>query len=68
VVSPLAGTDQAFDFRVQRYEGRPVLTWWQGPLADFHGRGVELIYDTSYRRVATVRAGNGYQPTCTSSS
>ena len=57
---PLAGTDQAFDFRAQRYRGKPVLTWWEGPLADFHGRGVGRIYDTAYRPVATVRAGNGY--------
>src|SRR5215212_4846489 len=57
---PLKGTDQAFDFRVQRSRGKPALTWWQGPLSDFHGRGAGYVYDT-YRRVATVRAGNGYQ-------
>jgi hypothetical protein len=57
---PVPGTDQAFDFRAQRYLGKPVLTWWEGPLADFHGRGVGRIYDTAYRPVATVRAGNGY--------
>ena len=50
-----------FDFRVQQYEGRPVLTWWQGK-AFFpgQGRGVGMIYDGSYRRIAVVRAGNGY--------
>ena len=50
-----------FDFRVQQYEGRPVLTWWQGK-AFFpgEGRGVGMIYDSSYRRIAVVRAGNGY--------
>ncbi len=50
-----------FDFRVQQYEGHPVLTWYQGK-AYFpgEGRGVGMIYDSSYRRVAVVRAGNGY--------
>ena len=23
---------RASDFRVQQYEGKPVLTWWQDPL------------------------------------
>jgi hypothetical protein len=58
---PLEGNTQAFDFRAQRFEGKRVLTWWEGPLADFHGRGVGRIYDAAYRPVATVRAGNGYR-------
>ncbi len=51
---------QATDFRVQRYRGKPVLTWWQGTesIAGV-GRGEYEIYDTSYRHVATVRAGHG---------
>jgi hypothetical protein len=48
------------DFRVQTYQGNPVLTWWQGKLIVGDGRGVGEIYDTSYRPVATVKAGNGY--------
>jgi hypothetical protein len=48
---------------VQRYEGRPVLTWWQDPLiAGGSSKAGEMILDSSYRRVAVVRAGNGYQP------
>ena len=58
---PLSGTAQAFDFRAQTYDGKPVLTWWEGTPADFHGRGLGRIYDTAYRPLATVRAGNGYQ-------
>src|SRR5215213_381708 len=58
---PLAGADQPFDFRAQTFDGKPVLTWWEGSLVDYHGLGVGEIYDTSYRPVATVRAGNGYQ-------
>src|SRR5262245_2186818 len=30
---PVAGPDQAADFRVQTYDGKPVLTWWEGPIA-----------------------------------
>jgi hypothetical protein len=48
------------NFRVQRYRGRPVLTWWQGVSRKGVGRGRYEIYDTSYRRIAEVRAGNGF--------
>jgi len=50
-----------FDFRVQRYDGRPVLTWWEGTaIFPGEGLGVGVIYDISYRPVAIVHAGNGY--------
>ena len=49
----------AADFRVQRYRGRPVLTWWQGVSTKGVGRGRYEIFDTSYRRIAEVRAGHG---------
>src|SRR5688500_1453514 len=54
----LPGVRKAFDFRVQTFEGRPVLTWWQGRVRSGHGFGEGVIVDRSYRRVATVRAGN----------
>jgi hypothetical protein len=58
---PLPRGARAADLRVQSYEGRPVLTWWQDPLQDAHGGGAgEVIVDSSYRRIAVVRAGNGY--------
>ena len=48
------------DFRVQTYEGKPVLTWWRGHVSDMGvGDGWYVIYDTSYRPVAEVRPGNG---------
>jgi Arylsulfotransferase (ASST) len=49
--------DAASDFRVQRYQGSPVLTWWQGIVPE----SVGVIEDSSYHVVATVRAGNGLQ-------
>jgi hypothetical protein len=59
---PLPGKLQAFGFREQHYEGKPVLTWWQGVVSSLgFGRGVDVIYDTHYRRIATVHAAEGYQ-------
>jgi hypothetical protein len=54
---------RAADLRVQEYEGRPVLTWWQDPLvaAGRRDAGV-VIADSSYKDILIVRAGNGYQP------
>ena len=52
-------TQGATDFRVQRYKGKPVLTWWQGRSVVGIGHGSYVIVDDSYRRIATVRAGNG---------
>ena len=57
---PLAGDQQAFDFRAQEYRGQPVLTWWQGRMATYRGTGVGRIVNADYEPVATVRAGNGY--------
>jgi hypothetical protein len=53
----------AMNFRPQLYRGAPVLSWWQGhvdPLG--FGRGEDIIMDSSYREIAHVGGGNGYQP------
>ena len=50
----------ATGFRVQRYRGQPVLTWWQGRTRLGHGMGEYVILDRHYREVAVVRAGHGY--------
>ncbi len=53
---------RAADFRVQRYEGKPVLTWWQNPLvANGSRKAGMVIANSQYRRIAVARAGNGYQ-------
>jgi hypothetical protein len=47
------------DFRVQHYQGKPVLTWWRGRLSNVGvGDGWYVIYNTSYKPVAEVRPGN----------
>jgi hypothetical protein len=57
-----AGT-RAANLRVQEYEGRPALTWWQDPLvADGSKTAGEVIANSAYQTIAVVRAGNGYQP------
>ncbi len=51
---------QATDFRTQTYHGKPVLTWWQGIISKAGvGRGVYEIYDSSYREIAEIAAGDG---------
>jgi hypothetical protein len=47
------------DFRVQRYRGKPVLTWWRGETAKGIGNGRYVIYDDSYQLIANVTAGHG---------
>ena len=47
------------DFRVQRYRGKPVLTWWRGKSADNKRLGRYSIYDNSYRLITYVRPSKG---------
>ena len=56
---PVKPPDTAADLRVQKYQGKPVLTWWQGYSGAGVGAGEDIIYDSSYRQVAVVKAGNG---------
>ncbi|HUA10726.1 MAG TPA: arylsulfotransferase family protein [Solirubrobacteraceae bacterium] len=51
----------ATNLHVARYEGKPVLVWWQGSVLELgFGEGEDVIYDDHYRRIATIHAGNGY--------
>jgi hypothetical protein len=51
--------EEASDFRVQTYEGQPVLTWWQGTGLGGLSSGSDYIYNDHYQQIATVNAGNG---------
>jgi hypothetical protein len=52
--------DTATDFNVQTYQGKKVLTWWQGNVSFAGtGDGVDEIYNSSYQHIATVKAANG---------
>ena len=59
---PIPAGDTATNFQVQSYEGKPVLTWWQGRVLEVgFGQGEDVIVNSAYRRLAGVRAGNGYR-------
>jgi hypothetical protein len=60
---PLPAGDIAANFQVQTYNGQPVLVWWQGHVPEKLGVGFgrDEIYSTSYTRIASITAGNGYQ-------
>jgi hypothetical protein len=57
--NPLPQDYAATDFRVQSYQGRPVLTWWQGNESAGVGTGQDIIMNSSYHVVKTVSAANG---------
>jgi arylsulfotransferase ASST len=56
----LSGGLEATNLRVQTYEGRPALTWWQGriPPQGF-GEGEEFVDNASYQTILRVAGGNG---------
>ncbi len=57
---PVPAGQEASDFRVQRYRGQPVLTWWQGTGLGGVASGADYIYNSHYQQIAVVKAGNGY--------
>ena len=60
---PVPKGSRAADLRVQQFEGKPVLTWWQDPLLAGGRRDAGIVIaDSAYRDIQVVRAGNGYQP------
>ncbi|RFU41866.1 hypothetical protein DZF91_09430 [Actinomadura logoneensis] len=56
---PVPAGEIATDLRVQTYQGRRVITWWQGRLVDVgSGGGVGYIADENYRVIATVKGSS----------
>jgi hypothetical protein len=58
---PIDSPYTATDFRVQQYQGQPVLTFnvGQSTGGPGHSEGEDVILDRHYRQIATVSAGNG---------
>ncbi len=56
---PVPAGEEASDFRTQTYDGRPVLTWWQGTGLGGLSSGTDYIYNDRYQQIAAVNAGNG---------
>ena len=52
------GSTTAMDVRLQTYQGRPVLTWYEGTVLGPYG-GSWVIFDPTYHEVARVQAGGG---------
>ncbi len=51
-----------FNVRVQSYNNRPVLTYWQGRVGPpAFGEGKDVILNDRYQTIHTVTAGDGYQ-------
>ncbi|AGZ46736.1 arylsulfotransferase family protein [Actinoplanes friuliensis] len=55
----------AIDFKVQQYQNKPVLTWWEGTIGGTGGQGVGqgefVITDANYREITRVRAAGSEQ-------
>ncbi|MDT5136077.1 MAG: hypothetical protein QOD58_339 [Mycobacterium sp.] len=47
----------AGNLRVQNFQGKPVLTWWQGLKQESHGLGVSHIADEQYNVIAALTPG-----------
>ena len=58
---PLPPEVSASEVEVQNYLGKPSLTWWKGAITVGTGAGEDLIMNSHYQVIATVKAGNGYQ-------
>ncbi len=53
---------EALNLEVQRYLGRPVLTWWQGTVisAGYGLGGQNVVVNRHYRTLAVLHGGYGY--------
>lgn len=50
------------NFRVQEYQAKPALTWWEGEVRPpGYGQGQGVILDGSYKEIAVIRAARGRQ-------
>jgi Arylsulfotransferase (ASST) len=52
---------KVFDVAVQHYQGRPVITYWEGRFAQGWGYGDYVVLDESYREILRVEAKGGYR-------
>lgn len=56
-----ASTVGTFNFREQTYQGKPVLTYWDGNSTSY-GHGDVVILDDTYTPIATVTTGGDLGP------
>ena len=55
----MTGDASASDVRIQTYQGKPVLTWWQGYVTGGLGFGEDVINNGAYQVTNVVKAANG---------
>jgi Arylsulfotransferase (ASST) len=56
----LSRGETAEDLNEQTYEGQRDLTWWKGRVLSLgFGQGEDIVMNSRYQTIATVRGGNG---------
>jgi hypothetical protein len=58
---PRTAERKIFDVAVQTYQGRPVITYWEGRFAAGWGYGDYVVLDETYREILRVEAKSGYR-------
>jgi hypothetical protein len=60
--NPIGVNALAANLKVQSYNGKPVLSWWQGTVSasGVTTSGEDVVVDQHYRRVATLKGANGW--------
>ena len=59
---PIGVNALAANLQVQRYNGKPALSWWQGTVtaAGVTTSGEDVVVDQHYRHVATLKGADGW--------
>lgn len=61
----MSGSEQYGNFQMQTYQGKDVLTWWQGtggPAQGGFGLGIDLLTSLEHDPVATIMRSGEYRP------
>ena len=60
--NPINVNALAANVRVQTYNGKPVLSWWQGAVSGTGATtsGEDVVVDQHYRHVATLKGADGW--------
>ena len=56
---PSPTTAKPFDLKLQTYDGKPAMTWWEGALIADYGDGKAQITDSAFNTIKTVSGANG---------
>lgn len=59
---PIGTSALAANLQVQRYNGKPALSWWQGVVtaAGVTTSGEDVVVDQHYRHIATLKGADGW--------